>query len=297
MAACRDWRLLALIVWERRWSELRRSELYAGLALQALIIAPWLLAVARCDGRCGGAAHAVLEQHRGTLHAASPPRRHSTTPAVITTAPGSTSSSCRCTCCPGRSWPQPVCVRAWRAPAPRVPPARRGALRSPRACRFCVLLSLAATARDIYAAPALLGFALLAALWLQRGAAAPTRLDQLVLSAAPRCWSRSSAACSWRRSSCWRSPAAWHAHGRSLVSVAMLAFAAVQRCGVRSAAQARGDLSGRAWPGRTQLMRRAESERASWPFRSSIAGRTCGGLARRIRADTRAAVARAAGPG
>jgi hypothetical protein len=44
---------------------------------------------------------------------------------------------------------------------------------------FLVLLSLAATARDIYAAPALLGFALLAALWLQEAQRAPTRLDQL----------------------------------------------------------------------------------------------------------------------
>src|SRR5436305_7673339 len=39
--------LLTLIVWERRWSELRRWELYAGLALQGLIIGPWVLAVAR----------------------------------------------------------------------------------------------------------------------------------------------------------------------------------------------------------------------------------------------------------
>src|SRR2546430_13156651 len=36
-----------LVVWERRWSELRRWELYAGLVLQGLIIGPWVLAVAR----------------------------------------------------------------------------------------------------------------------------------------------------------------------------------------------------------------------------------------------------------
>src|SRR5437764_245093 len=41
--------LLTLIVWERRWSELRRWELYAGLALQGLIIGPWVLAVARSE--------------------------------------------------------------------------------------------------------------------------------------------------------------------------------------------------------------------------------------------------------
>ncbi|TLY73353.1 MAG: phospholipid carrier-dependent glycosyltransferase, partial [Gammaproteobacteria bacterium] len=41
--------LAALIVWERRWSELRRWELYAGLVLQGLIIGPWVLAVARTE--------------------------------------------------------------------------------------------------------------------------------------------------------------------------------------------------------------------------------------------------------
>src|SRR5215469_17315522 len=39
--------LLTLIAWERRWSELRRWELYGGLALQALLIGPWVLAVTR----------------------------------------------------------------------------------------------------------------------------------------------------------------------------------------------------------------------------------------------------------
>ena len=39
--------LLAFIIWERRWAELRRWELYAGLALQTLIIGPWIVAVAR----------------------------------------------------------------------------------------------------------------------------------------------------------------------------------------------------------------------------------------------------------
>src|SRR6185437_2446411 len=38
--------LFTLIAWERRWSELRRAELYAGLLLQAIIIGPWVLAVA-----------------------------------------------------------------------------------------------------------------------------------------------------------------------------------------------------------------------------------------------------------
>src|SRR6185437_15139325 len=38
--------LLTLIAWERRWSELRRPELYAGFLLQAIIIGPWIVAIA-----------------------------------------------------------------------------------------------------------------------------------------------------------------------------------------------------------------------------------------------------------
>ena len=45
------------------------------------------------------------------------------------------------------------------------------------------LLCLAATARDVYAAPVLLGFALLAALWLPLAQGAPTRLDRCCVAA------------------------------------------------------------------------------------------------------------------
>ena len=38
--------LLTLIAWERRWAELKRAELYAGVAIQAIVIAPWIVAVA-----------------------------------------------------------------------------------------------------------------------------------------------------------------------------------------------------------------------------------------------------------
>ncbi len=46
---------------------------------------------------------------------------------------------------------------------------------------FLLLLSLAATARDIYAAPALLGFGLLAGLWVQDAQVSPSRLDRLAV--------------------------------------------------------------------------------------------------------------------
>ena len=38
--------LLTLIVWERRCAELVRWQLYAGLLLQAMLIGPWIAAVA-----------------------------------------------------------------------------------------------------------------------------------------------------------------------------------------------------------------------------------------------------------
>ena len=66
---CRAWRSLALIAWERRWSELRRPELYAGLLLQALIIGPWVACVTATAQGDRGTAHALLEQHRRALRA------------------------------------------------------------------------------------------------------------------------------------------------------------------------------------------------------------------------------------
>jgi 4-amino-4-deoxy-L-arabinose transferase-like glycosyltransferase len=46
---------------------------------------------------------------------------------------------------------------------------------------FLIVLSLAATARDIYSAPALLGFGLLVALWITDARLSPTRFDKLAL--------------------------------------------------------------------------------------------------------------------
>jgi len=40
---------LGSVIWERRWIELRRWQLYAGFALQLALIAPWILAVLRHD--------------------------------------------------------------------------------------------------------------------------------------------------------------------------------------------------------------------------------------------------------
>ncbi len=141
--------LITLIVWERRWSELRRWELYAGLALQGLIIGPWVLAVARTEH--GADALRVLFWNnvvgRFTQVAA---------PAALDYTTGHHNTA-------GKY------LFAWRfAVASSLP--------------FLALLSVAATARDIYAAPALLGLAVLAGLWAGDAQRAPTRLDQLAVT-------------------------------------------------------------------------------------------------------------------
>jgi hypothetical protein len=46
---------------------------------------------------------------------------------------------------------------------------------------FLIVLSIAATARDIYSAPALLGFGVLVALWMREAQRSPTRLDALAI--------------------------------------------------------------------------------------------------------------------
>jgi 4-amino-4-deoxy-L-arabinose transferase-like glycosyltransferase len=172
--------LLTLIVWERRWSELRRWELYAGFSLQALIIGPWLLAVLRAPH--GEDALLTLFWHnlmgRFTRVAA---------PAALDYTTGHHNS-------PGKylfelpvylfPWTFVIVaalMRAWRAA--RAP----GAAGTPWRFALCAslpflaLLSVAATARDVYAAPAMLGFGLLAGLWAHELQRSPTAVDQLAL--------------------------------------------------------------------------------------------------------------------
>jgi hypothetical protein len=71
--------------------------------------------------------------------------------------------------------------RAWdrvRVPGPAGTPWRFAVS---AALPFLIVLSMAATARDIYSAPALLGFALLVALWLTDARLSATRFDKLAL--------------------------------------------------------------------------------------------------------------------
>jgi 4-amino-4-deoxy-L-arabinose transferase-like glycosyltransferase len=155
--------LLTLIAWERRWSELRRPELYAGLLLQAIVIGPWILAVAHTAD--GAESLRILFWYNLAGRFA-----HVAAPAAYRYSAGHPNSI-------GKYFIElPVYLLPWTALAAAAAWRARNRLRLPGAAgtawRFAVaaalplllLLSLAATARDVYAAPALLGVSLLIAL-------------------------------------------------------------------------------------------------------------------------------------
>jgi len=169
-----------LIVWERRWSELKRWELYAGFILQALIIGPWILAVTRTSQ--GTDALLALFWHNvvGRFTKIS-------APAALNYSTGHRNSLGKYFIeLPVYLLPWTLLVvaalrRAWdrvRIAGPEGTPWRFavGAV-----FPFLLVLSVAATARDIYSAPALLGFGLLAALWMTEAQRSPTRFDGLAI--------------------------------------------------------------------------------------------------------------------
>jgi len=172
--------LLTLIAWERKWSELLRIELYAGLVVQALIIGPWIYAVAVSPG--GHDALSALFWHNivGRFTKLSGPAALDYTTAH-------------------HNWPGkyflelPVYLLPWTllaiAALKRAWPCVRGTGPSATPWRFAiaatlpflVILSLAATARDIYAAPAMLGMSLLIALWARESQNNLTATDRFAL--------------------------------------------------------------------------------------------------------------------
>lgn len=170
--------LFTLIVWERRWQELRRWELYAGLALQALIIGPWIVAVAR--GAHGADALRTLFWNNvvGRFTQLSSPAALDYTTGHRN-APGKYLIELPLYLLPWTLVVVAALARAWTRM--REPGARGTAWRfALGSCvPFLALLSLAATARDIYAAPALLGFGLLVGLWAEDARRLPRRGDRL----------------------------------------------------------------------------------------------------------------------
>jgi 4-amino-4-deoxy-L-arabinose transferase-like glycosyltransferase len=172
--------LLTLIAWERRWAELRRWELYAGFALQALIIGPWVLAVAH-------AAHGADDLRALFWHnVVGRFTRVSSTAELDYTSghhnfPGKYLLELPLYLLPWTLIVAAALARAYRRARAAGLPGTPWRFALAASLPFLALLSIASTARDVYAAPALLGFGLLGGLWAHDAQRSPTRLDQLAL--------------------------------------------------------------------------------------------------------------------
>ncbi len=179
--------LLTLIVWERRWSELARWELYAGALLQLALIGPWIAAVAHTAGGAESLRIFFCDNVVGRFTAVAGAPGHDYTQGHSNWW--------------GKYWVElPVYLLPWtvlavaalkhawievRAQAGAEGPGAAAPWRF-AVCAFLPflgLLSLAATARDVYAAPSILGFALLIALWSNSLGRNCSRFDQRCLRA------------------------------------------------------------------------------------------------------------------
>ena len=174
--------ILTLGIWEKRWRELLRWELYAGLLIQAAIILTWVWFVYRGDdgpqhlkiffwnnlvGRFA-AVDAPPDLQYATAHRNSPGKYLLELPVYLF---------------PWTLLALAAARRAWRQ--------RQTSRHGNRAVRFAVaasmpplvVLSLAATARNIYFAPALPGIALLIAWWAREILPGPDPWDVRALRA------------------------------------------------------------------------------------------------------------------
>lgn len=174
--------ILTLSIWERRWRELLRWELYAGVAVQAAIILAWVWFVYRgADGPehlkvffwnnlVGrfASVDAPPELQYASAHRNSPGKYLIELPMYLA---------------PWTLLGLAAARRAWRQ--------RRASRHDNRAVRFAIaaslppllVLSLAATARNIYFAPALPGVALLIAWWAREILPGPDPWDVRALRA------------------------------------------------------------------------------------------------------------------
>jgi 4-amino-4-deoxy-L-arabinose transferase-like glycosyltransferase len=158
--------ILTLSIWEKRWRELLRWELYAGLAVQAAMILSWVWFVYVGDD---GPAHLKVFfwnnlVGRFAAVAAPPDLQYATGHRNF---PGKYLLELPMYVFPWTLLVIAAVARAWR---------RRNADHDNRTVRFAlaaslpslVVLSMAATARNVYFAPALPGIALLVAGWAQQ---------------------------------------------------------------------------------------------------------------------------------
>ena len=174
--------IATLSIWERRWRELIRWELYAGLLIQAAIILTWVWFVYR---GADGPQHLKIffwNNLVGRFAAvdAPPDLQYA---AAHRNFPGKYLTELPLYLFPWTLLVIAAARRAWRQ--------RQSSRHDNRTVRFAiaaslpplVVLSLAATARNVYFAPALPGIALLIAWWAREILPGPDRWDVRALRA------------------------------------------------------------------------------------------------------------------
>jgi 4-amino-4-deoxy-L-arabinose transferase-like glycosyltransferase len=253
--------IATLVIWERRWRELVRWELYVGLLLQAAMIGSWVWFVYTGPD---GAAHLKVffwnnlvgrftdVDAPGALHYATGHRNF----------PGKYLIELPVYLAPWTLLVIAAARQAWR---------RRGeSFDACRPVRFALaaslpplaVLSLAATARNIYAAPALPGIALLLAWWAQHRGSPQDPWDARALRATAALLLLGSALCAvamcaialdaWSAVAAPGDHVAISAAGRAVAAPAR--YVAISAAGLAAAAW----LAVRAWIAARSHVRRAQ---------------------------------------
>ncbi|MFI4889219.1 MAG: ArnT family glycosyltransferase [Steroidobacterales bacterium] len=174
--------IATLIVWEKRWREALRWELWIGLPLQALIIGAWVWSVYQGPQ---GADHLRVFFWNNLVGRFT----HVDAPADLQYATGHRNS-------PGKyllempiylfPWTLLViaaATRAWRRRADLRPRLRVVRCALAASLPALLVLSVAATARNIYVAPLLPAVALLLGWWASEADSDPRREDMIALRA------------------------------------------------------------------------------------------------------------------
>ena len=172
--------LLTLIAWEGRWQELRRWELYAGLAIQALLIGTWLLAVLHQPDSAETVSALFWHNTVGRFTRVASPAALDYT-SGHRNFPGKYLVELPLYLLPWTLTVAAALARAWQQVRHGGPGASAWRFALCASLPFLAVLSIAATARDVYAAPTLLGFGLLAGLWAHDARHSPRRLDRLAV--------------------------------------------------------------------------------------------------------------------
>src|SRR5882757_2237004 len=174
--------ILTLSIWEKRWRELLRWELYAGLLIQAALILTWVWFVYRGNDGLEHLKVFFWNNLVGRFAAvdAPPDLQYA---AAHRNSPGKYLIELPLYLFPWTLLVIAAARRAWRQ--------RRASLQENRAVRFALaaslppllVLSFAATARNIYLAPALPGLALLVGWWAREILPGPDSWDVRALRA------------------------------------------------------------------------------------------------------------------